>query len=87
MTRGGELDSATSVPTPPPRGTTLPPCHATWQETANLAYSFAPGHLKWEASFLGCQPIALGPLGTLDGTVGFFDFSPKLVSPERRALL
>jgi hypothetical protein len=40
-----------------------------------------PIRLKWEASFQECQPIALGPLGTLDGTLGFFDFFPKLLSP------
>jgi hypothetical protein len=41
---------------------------------------------KCEASWQECQPIALGPLGPLDGTVGFFDFSPKLLSPERYAI-
>jgi hypothetical protein len=38
-------------------------------KTANLAYCVAPNHLKWEASFQECQPNALGPLGTLDGTL------------------
>jgi hypothetical protein len=34
-----------------------------------LAYFVEPNHLKWEASFQECQPIALGTLGTLVGTL------------------
>jgi hypothetical protein len=38
-----------------------------------------------EASCQGRPPTALGDLGDLDGGLGFFDFSPKLLSPKRYA--
>src|SRR6516165_11566770 len=37
----------------------------------------------WEGNFQGRPPAARGDLGDLDGNVGIFDFSTKLVSPKR----
>ena len=45
--------------------------HAASGIADELARSWPPNHAKWEASFQGRPPTALGDLGDLDGVLVF----------------